>query len=119
MVAVEVAVDEPCLLGESPVWDVAGAALWWVDVRAPAIHRWSPSTGRRERFAMPALAGSIVLRAKGGLLVGLQTGFAFFDPATGLFEPLAAPEPDRPKNRPNDAKSCGNLAHNEPHLASA
>ena len=104
MVAVDVAFPEPCILGESPVWDVAGAALWWVDVRAPAIHRWSPSGGRHARFAMPALAGSIVLRAKGGLLVGLQTGFQFFDPTTSRFAPVAAPERDLPLNRPNDAK---------------
>lgn len=53
---------------------------------------------------MPALVGSIVPRARGGLLVGLQTGFHFFAPATGELELVARPEPELPKNRPNDAR---------------
>ena len=101
---VEVAVADPCTLGESPFWDAAGRALWWVDIRAPAIHRWSPSTGERARWTMPALVGSIVPRARGGLVAGLQTGFHFFDPASAALTPIANPEPGLPKNRPNDAK---------------
>lgn len=53
---------------------------------------------------MPALVGSIVPRASGGLLVGLQTGFHFFSPATGELELIARPEAELPKNRPNDAR---------------
>lgn len=101
---VEIAIREPCVLGESPLWDVAAQALWWVDIRAPAIHRWSPADDAHRRWLMPALVGSIVRRAQGGLLVGLQTGFHNFDPASGALELVAHPETELPKNRPNDAK---------------
>ena len=33
---------------------------------------------------MPALVGSIVPRSAGGIVAGLQSGFHFFAPATGL-----------------------------------
>lgn len=101
---VEIAIREPCVLGESPAWDEASQALWWVDIRAPAIHRWSPATDAHARWLMPALVGSIVRRAQGGLLVGLQTGFHNFDPANGELALVAQPEALLPKNRPNDAK---------------
>ena len=101
---VEIAIREPFTLGESPFWDDAAQALWWVDIRAPAIHRWSPASGAREQWTMPALVGSIVPRAAGGLLVGLQTGFHFFAPATGELALVVQPEPGLPKNRPNDAR---------------
>ena len=101
---VEVAVAEACTLGESPFWDEAARALWWVDIRAPAIHRWTPSTGERRSWPRPALGGSIGPRARGGMFAGLQTGFHFFDPDGGALTPIAVPEPALPKNRPNDAK---------------
>jgi sugar lactone lactonase YvrE len=103
-VNVEIAVREAFTLGESPFWDDVAQAVWWVDIRAPAIHRWSPASGERRHWPMPALVGSIVPRATGGLLVGLQTGFHFFAPATGALELVAQPETALPKNRPNDAR---------------
>src|SRR5882672_204543 len=48
-------------LGECPLWD--GAALWWVDIHAPAVKRYSG--GKVETFPMPEPVGSIALRAQG------------------------------------------------------
>lgn len=104
MTQVEIALREPCILGELPFWDGDGETLWWVDIRAPSIQAWTPSTGAHRRWPMPALVGSIVPRRAGGLLAGLQSGFHLFDPATRAFELIAAPETHLPKNRPNDAR---------------
>jgi sugar lactone lactonase YvrE len=104
MVAVDIAFRGPFALGESIFWDEDAAALWWVDVRAPSIERWSPASGAHRRWTMPAMIGSIVPRARGGLIAGLQTGFATFDPASGDCTTIAAPEAHLPKNRPNDAR---------------
>ena len=101
---VEIAIREPCVLGESPLWDDDAQALWWIDIRAPAIHRWSPATDAHARWLMPALVGSIARRARGGLLVGLQIGFHVFDPESGALDLVAHPEAHLPLNRPNDAK---------------
>lgn len=104
MSKVEIAVREPCILGESPFWDADTATLWWVDIRAPSIQAWTPSTGAHRRWLMPAFVGSIVPRAKGGLIAGLQHGFHGFDPGTGSLTLIVESEPALPKNRPNDAR---------------
>jgi hypothetical protein len=33
------------VLGEGPAWDDEEEALYWVDIKAPAVHRYMPSTG--------------------------------------------------------------------------
>jgi len=104
MDAVDIAFRGPFELGESIFWDPALGALWWVDIRGPSIERWAPGTGRHRTWAMPALIGSIVPRARGGLIAGLQTGFHAFDPLTSVLDLIAAPELHLPRNRPNDAR---------------
>ena len=89
-------------LGEGPVWVERDAALWFVDIKAPAIHRFAPATGEKQSWAAPAQVGW-VLPAEQDMLAGLQTGVHRFDPASGAFTLLVAPEVDRPGNRLNDA----------------
>jgi sugar lactone lactonase YvrE len=104
MTAVDIAFRGDFQLGESIFWDIDTASLWWVDIRAPRIHRWSPTGGAHRAWTMPAMVGSIVPCADGALIAGLQTGFHRFDPATGTLTLLAAPETHLPLNRPNDAR---------------
>lgn len=101
----KVAVDGVNTLGESPAWSVSDQALYWVDILAPAIHRWHPGSGARSSWVMPAV-GSIGLVRRGGIVAALRTGFHRFDPVAESFSFLAHPEPDRPTNRLNDGK-CG------------
>ncbi len=37
--------DAGALLGEGPVWLPEQGALYWVDIKAPAVHRLIPATG--------------------------------------------------------------------------
>jgi sugar lactone lactonase YvrE len=97
-------VSARALLGEGPVWDAAAQALWWVDIRGPAVHRYEPRTGAARQWPMPEEVGSLALRRDGTLLLALRSGFAFFDPATGAIERVGNPEPDQPDNRLNDGK---------------
>ena len=92
------------ILGESPVWSVREQALYWVDVRAPSLHRWHPGTRAAQAWPMPSLIGAVVLSSRGGVLVALQSGIARFDPGTAALEPLIAPEPASLGNRLNDTK---------------
>src|SRR5262249_32222760 len=62
-------------LGECPIWD--GAALWWVDIHAPAIKRYAG--GKLEAFPVPEPVGSIAFRAKGGLLAAMQSGIFLYE----------------------------------------
>jgi len=102
---IEVACVAPleCILGEGPVWDEAGY-LWWVDIKAPALHRYRAAGGEVRSWPLPEPVGALALRENGGLILSLQSGFAFFDPDTGAVEKLFDPEPDQPQNRLNDAK---------------
>lgn len=92
-----------CVLGEGPVWDEDGF-LWWVDIKRPAVHRYRAEGGEVRSWPMPEPVGSLALRGGGGLILALQSGFAFFDPETSELQRLFDPEPDQPQNRLNDAK---------------
>ncbi|WP_336969121.1 SMP-30/gluconolactonase/LRE family protein [Sphingobium aromaticiconvertens] len=94
-------------LGEGPVWVARDAALWFVDIKAPAIHRFDPALESLQSWTAPAQVGWIVPSADGLFLVGLQTGIHRFDPARGSFTLVHAPEADRPGNRLNDATVDG------------
>jgi sugar lactone lactonase YvrE len=43
------------VLGEGPAWDDEEEALYWVDIKAPAVHRYMPSTGATDGWPMPVL----------------------------------------------------------------
>jgi len=91
-------------LGEGPVWSQREGALYWVDIKDPRVLRFTPSTGAREAFPMPAEIGCIALRERGGLVAALRSGFHFLDLEAGTVEPIVDPEPDLPGNRFNDGK---------------
>ena len=97
-------VDAKNKLGEVPVWDVEEQALYWVDIEGALLQRFHPATGAVRRWEMPERLCALALREKGGLVVALASGFAFFDPETGAIERLAAPEAHLPGNRMNDGK---------------
>ncbi|HEX8233104.1 MAG TPA: SMP-30/gluconolactonase/LRE family protein [Caulobacteraceae bacterium] len=102
---VECVLDARCLLGEGPVWDDRRRRLWFVDIKAPAIHCFDPGDGALDTWPMPERVGAVALREKSDtLLVSLKSGFAVFDPATGAIERLLDPEPHMPTNRLNDGK---------------
>src|SRR5947209_17560569 len=97
--------DHYCELGESPVWSMREQALYWVDLRAPALHRWHPASSTHRSWPMPALIGAVVLSAAGGVLVALATGVARFDPTTASLRALVAPEPAAAGHGMNDSKT--------------
>ncbi len=89
------------ILGESPVWDAEEQALFWVDIRRPALRRLDEASGTVETRAMPDLVGSVALAGKGRLLVAFGGEVALFDWASARFETL----PDRPPgHRFNDGR---------------
>lgn len=97
-------------LGEGPVWVERDAALWFVDIKAPAIHRFNPASGEQKSWAAPAQVGWVLPSARGDMIAGLQSGIHRFDPTTGAFTLLVAPEAHLPGNRLNDATVAGDGA---------
>ena len=44
-VKVEVVLDAGATIGESPTWSADERALYWIDVKKPALHRYDPLGG--------------------------------------------------------------------------
>lgn len=89
-------------LGEGPVWVARDAALWFTDIKLPAIYRYDPLSGAQGTWGAPAQVGFVLPAAQGGFVAGLKTGLHHFDPADGSFVPICDPEPQSPDNRLND-----------------
>lgn len=105
MVDITCVVDAKAILGEGTIWDPKAQVLWWIDIWGKLIHRYNPATGEDRTWGSPEFLGCIGLRAKGGLVVTMVSGFFFFDPATGAFEPIVDPEAHMPETRFNDGKT--------------
>ena len=92
------------ILGESPVWDDALGALFWVDIRAPALRRYDWAGGAVETRAMPGLVGSIALARPGRLLIAHGRDISLYDWQSGAMTPVAALPDARPGMRFNDGR---------------
>ncbi len=107
-------------LGEGPVWDEQGEKLYWVDILSGALFQYDPSAETNTIYEVGKHIGCLALREKGGLVMGLQSGFAFFDPETENITKITDPESHLPDNRFNDGKCdpsgrfwAGTLSYNE------
>jgi len=101
---IEVADAGRDILGESIIWDSRARALWWVDGIGKFVHRLDPASGEKRSWEMTEEIGSVNLRAKGGVLLGMRSGLYFLDPASGQQTEVARPDAERPGNRFNDGK---------------
>lgn len=99
----EVFCDEAMTLGESPVWCDQAAALYCVDIRAPALYRLAPG-GPSARWALPELCGGVALGPHPCVVLALTSGLYLFDTQTAELSRLAALDPPERGNRLNDIK---------------
>ena len=104
---VEITAESVCevgaTLGEGPIWVARDAALWFVDIRAPCVHRFDPATGTLDTWEAPDQVGWIMPVEGGGFLAGVRGGLHRFDPATGGFKLVMPVHVETPGNRLNDA----------------
>jgi L-arabinonolactonase len=104
MTEIWLAVDAKNKLGEVPVWDVAEQALYWIDIERAKLFRLDHGSGAVRDWSLPERIGSFALRRQGGLVCAMESGFAYFDPATSAIEWIARPEAMIRRNRFNDGK---------------
>lgn len=98
-----VAVACGCTLGEGPVWDHRTGTLLWVDIKAPAVWRFTPASGDVQTLSIPERIGFVALTPDPRVVIaGLKSGLARLRLADGALEPIVAPEPDSPSQRIND-----------------
>ena len=94
-----------CELGEGLLWSARENAVYWVDILAPGLHRYSLATQQITTWPMPEKIGWVVERhEQQGFIAGLQSGFVELTLDPVVCKPIVDPEPHLPGNRMNDAK---------------
>lgn len=105
MVEIVPLLDARAQIGEGTTWDPKAQVLWWIDIWGKTIHRFDPGSKRNDTFHLPEMVGCIGLRARGGLVITLASGFYFYDPETGALDFIVNPEAHIPETRFNDGKT--------------
>ena len=88
-------------VGEGIGWAAEQGWLHWVDITGRRLYRGAGD--QVTAWDMPTEVGFCAPHVSGGVIVGLNDGFALFDPSDGGFTPWGNPEPHMPGNRFNDA----------------
>ena len=91
------------ILGECPLWSAEEQALYWIDIRRPAVRRWHPARDELRAWPMPDILGSIALCGNGRLLVASRS-LHYLDTATGTLTRLVKQKAEDPTLRFNDGK---------------
>lgn len=79
-VQAELVLDARNGTGESPVWDAREQALYWVDIPARRLHRWTPDGATRHWQAAEMIA--CVARRGDGWIAGMESGVFACAPQT-------------------------------------
>ena len=94
--------SQACLLGEAPLWHPVSQKLYWVDIAGQAIARLDGSG--EQRWRLEEQPACLAPTADGGLVVGLRSGVARFDPATAALTMLATAPWNPADSRSNDGR---------------
>lgn len=93
------------VLGEGPVWSPERQLLLFLDIKGRRMMRYDLTTGEGQARPLAERVSWIIRRREGGWLAGAESGFADLDLDALTLRPFGHPEPDRPRNRFNDAKA--------------
>lgn len=105
MSQVEIALKINASLGECPRWDEKEQKLYWVDINAAQLHRFSPATGVDQYLQFDEEIGCFSLRASGGFLLAMRTGLYTVDGWNTEKTFICDPEEGMSKNRFNDGRA--------------
>jgi sugar lactone lactonase YvrE len=88
---IEAVLDFRATIGESPTWVPDERALYWIDVKAPALHRYRPDDKATHRWPMPSDIGGFALVGDGSAVVALREGLYRLALDSGVLDLLAPP----------------------------
>ncbi|MCE7796333.1 SMP-30/gluconolactonase/LRE family protein [Sphingobium sufflavum] len=94
------------LLGEGPYWSEGEGALWYVDIKGGAIHRYHPASNAHATWAVGGQPSFVVPAGEGRLVAGSNHSLILFDTAAAdgaLPQTMLAPIAMPAHNRTNDA----------------
>ena len=70
----ELILDARNATGESPVWNAQEQALYWVDIPARRLHRWSPRDNQAQSWEAAEMIACIARYEDGSWIAGMQSG---------------------------------------------
>jgi sugar lactone lactonase YvrE len=88
---IETVLDCHAAIGESPAWVADERALYWIDVKAPALHRYHPDSGATHNWPLTSDIGGFALTGDGSAVVALRRGLFRLDLDSGALHLLALP----------------------------
>jgi sugar lactone lactonase YvrE len=90
-VKIDVVVQANATIGEAPTWSARERALYWIDIKEPALHRVEPATGQRRRWPLTSDVGGFgLLEDASGAVVAMREGIFRLEFASGALSPLVA-----------------------------
>ncbi len=98
------AVSEPCLLGESPMWHPHEQKLYWCDIPGHRLHCLDPRTSVLQRWDFKTDVACCAPTTGPELLLAMRDGVWRFDPANGVRTRIVDPPYDVAVERFNDGK---------------
>ncbi|PPQ33141.1 SMP-30/gluconolactonase/LRE family protein [Rhodopila globiformis] len=105
---IELSLDAHAKIGESPTWSMTEQALYWIDVKAPALHRFNPSGGATRTWPLPSEIGCFALYDnEAAALVALRSGLFRLDLNSDQLTRLADPPYDPATHRFNEGECDG------------
>lgn len=81
----ELILDARNATGESPVWSTTEQALYWVDIPAKRLHRWSPADGKEQSWQASQMLACIAQTGNGNWIAAMENGLFAITPT-----PMAA-----------------------------
>jgi sugar lactone lactonase YvrE len=102
--SLNVALDVRAELGECPQWSIEEQALYFVDIKGKALHRFKPATREHCTTAMPEEIGCYGFRKGGGFIAGFRSGLWLLDVNGNRLEKLADNPEDQRTSRFNDGR---------------
>ena len=102
---IEIVLDVHAAIGESATWAPEEQALYWIDVKAPALYRFDPATGENRGWALTSDVGGFALTRDGGAVVALRHGLHRLDLQSGELVLLTEPTFDPALFRYNEGAS--------------
>ncbi|MGE9553057.1 SMP-30/gluconolactonase/LRE family protein [Erwinia amylovora] len=103
-------------LGECPVWSVSEQVLYFVDILAPALHRFDPRSGAHKVMPVAEHIGCFGLKEEGGFVAALRSGVCMLDSDGQIVERVAPNPGEAGRSRFNDGRVdrfgrfwCGSL----------
>ncbi len=121
---IELVIDARAVIGESPLWADHQNALYWMDIKAPALYRTKITTLETTSWPLPADIGGYALTS-GGAVVALRSGIFTLDFSSGELAKLCDPPFDPRIHRFNEVDCdpsgrlwLGTMFDPEPHADS-